>query len=60
MSGDILILADITRWEIQLRFRRGMTNWRTAKQNLTQREKYKQGYFCAMALGGPGEGAASA
>lgn len=22
-----------------------MTNWRTAKQNLTQREKYKQGYF---------------
>lgn len=44
-QGDILILADITRWEIQLRFRRGMTNWRTAKQNLTQREKYKQGYF---------------
>ena len=43
--GDILVLADVTRWEIQLRFRRGMDNWRTARRGLSQREKYKRGYF---------------
>ena len=43
--GDILLLADITRWEIQLRFRRGMSNWRTARQDLTKNEKYKRGFF---------------
>lgn len=43
--GDILIYADITRWEIQLRYRRGMSNWRTAREKLTRQEKYKRGYF---------------
>ena len=43
--GDIQIYADITRWEIQLRYRRGMDNWRTARQNLSKLEKYKRGYF---------------
>lgn len=43
--GDVTIVADITRWEIQLRYRKGMTNWRTAKTNLPQREKYKRGFF---------------
>ena len=43
--GDVLALADVTRWEIQLRFRRGMDNWRTARRGLGQREKYKRGYF---------------
>ena len=43
--GDIQIYADITRWEIQLRYRRGMDNWRTARQNLPKLEKYKRGYF---------------
>jgi len=44
-DGDILILADITRWEIQLRYRRGMSNWRTARTWLAKNEKYKRGYF---------------
>lgn len=44
-SGDVLLLADITRWEIQLRFRKGMNNWHTAKAGLSQREKFKRGYF---------------
>lgn len=44
-QGDLLLLADLTRWEIQLRFRQGMNNWRTAKTGLTQREKFKRGYF---------------
>ena len=43
--GDVLVLADVTRWEIQLRYRRGMGNWRTARRDVTQREKYKRGYF---------------
>lgn len=43
--GDILVQTDVTRWELQLRFRRGMNNWRTKKTGLSQREKYKRGYF---------------
>lgn len=43
--ADVLLYADITRWEIQLRFRQGMANWNTARKNLPQREKYKRGYF---------------
>lgn len=44
-EGDILILADLTRWEIQLRYRRGMSNWRTAYTDLPRNEKYKRGFF---------------
>ena len=43
--GDLQVVADITRWEIQLRYRRGMDNWRTARTNLPKLEKYKRGYF---------------
>lgn len=43
--GDILILADITRWEIQLRYRLGMPNWRTTHCNIPRNEKYKRGFF---------------
>ena len=43
--GDVLILADITRWEIRLRYRRGLPNWRTARTSLPRNEKYKRGYF---------------
>lgn len=43
--GDVLIYADITRWEIQLRYRRGMPNWRTGRKGIPLREKYKRGYF---------------
>ena len=43
--ADLLLYADITRWEIQLRYRKGMPNWRTVREGLPQREKYKRGYF---------------
>lgn len=43
--GDLQILADITRWEIQLRYRQGLDNWRTARRNLPKLEKYKRGFF---------------
>lgn len=44
-AGDLLVLADITRWEIQLRYRRGMSNWRTTHHDLPRNEKYKRGFF---------------
>ncbi len=44
-DGDICLLADITRWEIQLRYRRAMDNWRTAKTGLPKLAKYKRGFF---------------
>lgn len=44
-AGDILILADITRWELQLRYRSGLSNWRTARTDLPRSEKYKRGFF---------------
>lgn len=43
--------ADITRWEIQLRFRKGQDNWHTAMHDLPQRAKYKRGYFAEWRWG---------
>ena len=43
--GDVQVVADITRWEIQLRYRRGMSNWRTAQTDLPKLKKYKRGFF---------------
>lgn len=41
----ILIYADLTRWEIQLRFRKGLTNWRGANEEEDALRKFKRGYF---------------
>lgn len=43
--GDVLVVADLTRWEIQLRYRRGLNNWRTAKGEQSKSAKYKRGFF---------------
>lgn len=43
--GDVQVVADITRWEIQLRYRRGMSNWRTCQTDLPKLKKYKRGFF---------------
>lgn len=43
--GDVQVVADLTRWEIQLRYRRGLNNWRTAHTNLPKLQKYKRGFF---------------
>lgn len=53
--GDVLVYADITRWELQLRFRRGADNWRTARKNLSKLSKVKRGYFAEWRWGGQGE-----
>lgn len=49
--GDVLIYADLTRWEVQLRFRKGQDNWHTARHGLPQRAKYKRGYFAEWRWG---------
>ncbi len=43
--GDTLVYFDMPRWEIQQRFRRGMTNWKTDNPRENKLRKFKQGYF---------------
>lgn len=40
-----IIYVDITRWEIQLRFRQGASNWLTTNPTEDILRKYKQGFF---------------
>lgn len=44
-QGDLLIYGDIDRWEIQLRYRAGMTNWGVDNSDEDILRKYKRGYF---------------
>ncbi len=42
---DALVMVSITRWEIQLRFRDGMTNFKVDNPDEDILRKYKRGYF---------------
>ena len=42
---DVLVYADLTRWEIQLRQRAGMPSWRADNADEDQLRKFKRGYF---------------
>ncbi|MGL5722414.1 MAG: class I mannose-6-phosphate isomerase [Brevinema sp.] len=45
-SGDINIYADMTRWELQQRYRSGkLGNWRDSNYNEDILRRYKRGYF---------------
>lgn len=44
-KGDILIYADLARWEAQLRYRAGGTNWKIENSEEDILKKYKRGYF---------------
>lgn len=44
-EGDVLVYADLARWEIQLRFAAGATNWKTANASAPKLAKFKQGFF---------------
>lgn len=44
-TADILVLADMARWEIQQRFRKGMPNYHTDNCDEDNLKKFKQGYF---------------
>ncbi len=43
--GDALIYADMTRWEIQLRYRRGMPNFKQHNEKEGILRKVKRGFF---------------
>ncbi|SDL62680.1 class I mannose-6-phosphate isomerase [Arthrobacter sp. ok362] len=45
IQHSTLVLADMARWEIQLRQRRGATNWRANNPNEDSLRKVKRGYF---------------
>ena len=51
VKPDILVYADISRWEIQLRYRRGMTNYHTDNPQEDNLKKNKQGYFFEWRIG---------
>lgn len=42
---DFLIYADLARWEAQLRYRAGATNWKINNPDEDILKKYKRGYF---------------
>ncbi|VTR54621.1 Uncharacterised protein [Serratia fonticola] len=49
-AGDVLVYADLARWEIQQRFRRGeLGNWGVANLNEDVLRRYKRAFFCGMA-----------
>lgn len=43
--GDLLIYGDMARWEIQLRYRRGMPNFNQHNENEDSLKKIKRGFF---------------
>ena len=44
-ESDLNILFDITRWEIQLRYRKGMSNYKNDNFDEDILKKYKRGFF---------------
>ncbi|MGF7142649.1 mannose-6-phosphate isomerase class I [Anaerotaenia torta] len=44
-EGDTLIYADMARWEIQCRFAKGWSNWKSRNQDAPKLAKFKQGFF---------------
>lgn len=45
MEPDVLLYADMVRWEIQQRYRRGMPNYYTDNPQEDNLKKFKHGYF---------------
>ncbi|MEG2624435.1 MAG: class I mannose-6-phosphate isomerase [Clostridia bacterium] len=44
-QGDLLVYADLARWEIQLRYRKGMPNFKQTNFDQDFLLKYKRGFF---------------
>lgn len=43
--GDVYFYFDLSRWEIQLRYRKGMPNWKCDNGGEPILSKYKRGFF---------------
>lgn len=48
--GDVYVYCSITRWEIQLRYRKGMQNWNHKNYDMPQLAKYKRGFFIGFRM----------
>ncbi len=44
-TSGTLVYADLTRWEIQQRYRQGMPNYNASNETQEVLQKYKRGYF---------------
>lgn len=44
-EGDVLVYADMARWEIQCRFAKGEPNWKANNETAPKLAKFKQGFF---------------
>ena len=44
-TGDTLVYCDLARWEIELRYRAGMSNFRAHNEDEDPLRKIKRGYF---------------
>lgn len=44
-EGDIKVYFDMARWEIQMRFRKGMPNYKASNNNEDILRKYKRAFF---------------
>ena len=44
-KGDLLVYVELTRWEIQLRYRNGMPNYKASNYDEDVLRKYKRAYF---------------
>ncbi len=49
-KGEMLLYFDLARWEIQLRFRSGLGNWKANNYDDPILSKYKRGYFVEWRL----------
>ncbi|MFA5526538.1 MAG: class I mannose-6-phosphate isomerase [Acholeplasmataceae bacterium] len=45
IKGDIIVHVSLTRWEIQLRYRKGLSNFKKHNKDEDILRKYKRGYF---------------
>ena len=44
-AADVTVLADMPRWELQQRMRKGLPNWRCSNSNEDVLRKFKRGFF---------------
>lgn len=49
-QGDVLVYADLARWEIQCRFAKGAPNWKAHNETAPKLAKFKQGFFVAWRM----------
>lgn len=50
-KGDVLIYVELSRWEIELRYRNGLTNYKCSNSSEDSLKKIKRGYFVEWRIG---------